>query len=142
MTSKFRSSATRCATSATTCEEHPPVETVALTMATERFLAKHLFLFNTLSVGRESAAHSLYRLTHERPARATNPALPTQRWCSDCGKADTIVTGYCVRADRLHPSRALGLHSTEAACRWSGQTSPGHPAAALGSPFAGLGARA
>jgi hypothetical protein len=55
------------------------------------------------------AAHSLHRLTQQRPARTTNPIAPTERWCSDSGKVRVNVTGNSTRAVRLHPSLALGL---------------------------------
>jgi hypothetical protein len=63
------------------------------------------------SVGRNAvrAAHSLHRLTQQRPARTTNPIAPTERWCSDSGKVRVNVTGNSTRAVRLHPSLALGL---------------------------------
>jgi hypothetical protein len=70
------------------------------------------------------AAHRLHRLTHERPGADSPSADPTQRWCSDCGKVRANVTGNSARAVRLHPSWALGLHRTEAACRRRRATAP------------------
>jgi hypothetical protein len=74
---------------------------------------------------RESvAAHGLHRPTQERPATESPTVEPTQRWCSDWGKERANVTGKSARADGMHPSWALGLDSTEAASRWSRETSP------------------
>lgn len=64
----------------------------------------------------------------ERPAADSPTAEPTQRRCSDCGKERANVTGNSARAVGMHPSRALGLDSTEAATRWSGQAATSHPA--------------
>lgn len=76
------------------------------------------------------AAHGLHRPTHERPGAGSPPAVPTQRWCSDCGKVRANVTGKSARTVGLHPSSALGLVSTEAAIRWSGRAY-GHPAESM-----------
>lgn len=83
-------------------------------------------------VGREIAAHGLHRPTQERPVPAPPAGEPTGRWCSDPGKVSANVTGKSALADRLHPSSALGLTSTEAADRWSGRLT-GHPAVAMGA---------
>jgi hypothetical protein len=80
------------------------------------------------------AARSLHRLTHQRPARTTNPIVPTQRWCSDCGKVRANVTGNSARTDGLHPSLALGLYCTEVASSRRRRLTQGHPAAAMGNP--------
>jgi hypothetical protein len=85
-----------------------------------------------LGGAQKCAAHRLHRLTHERPARTTNPIAPTGRWYGDSGKACANVTGNSAQADGPYPSWALGLDCTEAATSRSGQTSPGHPAAAMG----------
>ena len=77
------------------------------------------------------AAHSLHRLTHERPAPTTNRTVPTRRWCSDRGKVSAKVTGNSARTDGLHPSRALGLNCTEAATSRRSVIRTGHPAAAM-----------
>jgi hypothetical protein len=45
------------------------------------------------------AAHSLHRLTHERPATDSPTVEPTQRWCSDWGKGRVICDGQ--HANRL-----------------------------------------
>lgn len=64
----------------------------------------------------------------ERPAADSPTAEPTQRRCSDCGKERANVTGKSARAVGMHPSWELGLDSTEAATRWSGQAANSHPA--------------
>jgi hypothetical protein len=75
------------------------------------------------------AAHSLHRLTQQRPGAESPTAVPTQRWCSDCGKVRVNVTGKSARTVRLHPPRALGLTGTEAAS--SRRNGYGHPAELL-----------
>lgn len=72
-------------------------------------------------VGRANsvAAHSLYRLTHERPAATSPIVAPTKRWCSDLGKVSANVTGNSALTDRLHPSGHLACECTEAAHKWS-----------------------
>jgi hypothetical protein len=44
-----------------------------------------------------------------RPARTTNPIVPSPRWCGDGRKVRVNVTGNSTRAVRPHPSMALGL---------------------------------
>lgn len=95
-------------------------------------MAKCLTRFAKILTGaQQCAAHGLHRPTHERPAPAHQPEVPTRRWYSDRGKERANVTGKSARAVRLYPSWALGLCSTDAAHSRSGQTSPGHPAVAM-----------
>lgn len=68
----------------------------------------------------------------ERPAADSPSAEPTRRWCGDRGKDRVNVTGKSTRADRPHPSWALGSGSTEAATGWRRRTSPSHPAVPMG----------
>ncbi len=81
------------------------------------------------------AARGLYRPTHKRPASERPTDGPTQRWCSDCGKDGVNVTGKSTPSDGLHPSLALGLHSTEAASRRRLVAPYGHPAVLMEQPL-------
>jgi hypothetical protein len=102
------------------------------TLLARKNTRKHFFDVGTISAGAQKcAASGLHRPTHQRPARTTNPIVPTERWYGDSGKVCANVTGNSAQADGPYPSRALGLHCTEAASNRSGRTQ-GHPAAAMG----------
>jgi hypothetical protein len=55
------------------------------------------------------AAHSLHRLTHERPARTTNPQRRPSVDKATGARGARRGDGYRVQAEATYPSLALGL---------------------------------
>lgn len=87
---------------------------------------------DTIQCGAQKcAAHSLHRLTHERPAATTNRDSRRSVGVATAARYRANVTGNSARTDGLHPSSALGLDCTEAATSWRSWPQ-GHPAVAMG----------
>jgi hypothetical protein len=85
-----------------------------------------------LGGAQKCAAHSLHRLTHERPASTTNRDSRRSVGVATAAR-DRVNVTWVLHADRLTTSlRALGLDCTEAAS--SRRREPhGHPALAMGT---------
>jgi hypothetical protein len=83
-----------------------------------------------LGGAQKCAAHSLHRLTHERPACERPTRGRRSVGVATAARYRANVAGNSARTDGLYPSLALGLHCTEEACSRSGRPQ-GHPAVAM-----------